>query len=388
MNRSVMDMSSNMNLSDRIKQYQNVFGESIKKELIIKEDNRTVFNTGIHRDENGKYYLYARVPTHHTTYPSWIRLYVSDDGTSFKEKTDHFISPGYTIEEYSYGCEDDRCSKVDDWFAHTYSMLLANNVETPRRDDASVYIGVSLGRTPDEAVFAGIVNIKENKDAACIKPSDKMHLIHRPRNWTPISAVWSGDFDKGLAKAKDIYYSNSNAPETRKRIPRLEPPSKNRVLCPLIGSFGKDARIGLGAPPMKDNGEYLFTYHVRDVPYQYWWSMGIMNEVDGQLKIKKILPFPVCIPDTPWEMIGDVPKVSFIGGLTEKDRMLEAWIGAADNYILKATINKDYMYSVIDDHGIDETEIDKVIEKYVKDNEKAFRKNKLIDPDWINKIAG
>lgn len=388
MNVGVMDMSSDMDLHDRIKKYHDVFGESIKKELIIKKDTGAVFNTGIYKDKKDKYYLYARVPTHHKTYPSWIRLYVSDDGKSFKEKTDHFISPEYTTDEYSYGCEDDRCSKIGDWFAHTYTMLLASNAKTPRRYDTSGYIGVSLGRTPDEAVSAGIVDIEQDKDAACIRPSEKIHLIHRPGKWSKISAIWSGDFDKGFTKAEELYSSNSNAPETRKRIPRLEPPSKNRVLCPLIGRFGKDARIGLGAPPMKDNDEYLFTYHVRDVPYQYWWSMGIMNEEDGQLKIKKILPFPVCIPDSPWEMIGDVPKVSFVGGLTEKDGILEAWIGAADNYILKATIEKDCLYSAIDDYGIDETEIDNVIKKYVEDNKKAFEKNKLIDQEWIKKIAG
>ena len=95
-----MDMSSDMDLLGRINKYRDVFGENIKKELIIKEDNGAVFNTGIYRDKNGKYYLYARVPTHHTSYPSWIRLYVSDDGTNFKEEKDHFIFPNYTVEGY------------------------------------------------------------------------------------------------------------------------------------------------------------------------------------------------------------------------------------------------------------------------------------------------
>lgn len=383
---------ADMDISDRIKQYNKLFKGKVKKELILKEDNGAIFNTGAYKDEDGTYYLYPRTVTHHKNYPSWIRLYKSDDGKDFKKEKEFFISPEYVVEDYSYGCEDDRCSKIDDWFAHTYTKLLANNPQNPIREDTEYYIGVSLGRKPDEAIFTGIIDIEEDKDAACIKPNDKTYLLHRPGGkWAPVTAIWYGDFDKGFDEAKELYYSNLNNPVIREKYQKLPPPSKNRVLFPIPGSPKKGGRIGIGAPPMKDamndKKDYLFTYHVMDVPYQYWWSVGLMNEEDGQLKIKKVLPFPVCIPDTPEELIGDVPKVSFVGHLTEKDGMLEAWVGGADTYVLKATIEKDYLYSVIEDYGVDEPEVDREIEKYVKANKKLFRKNKLIDQEWLEKVV-
>ncbi len=366
-----------------IKLSNKLFGRKLKKELILKTDGRAIFNTGAYRAENGEYYLFPRISTHHHNYPSWISLYRSNDGKNFNRAVEFFIHPPYTIEDYSYGCEDDRCSKIDDWFVHTHTLLLANEPDYPTRNNCTDYICLSLGKKADEAKIAGIIDIKRDKNACCIKISEKIHLIHRAFEWSTPPCIWYGDFSESFAGSINFCFTEN---EVHISLPKIKPSSKNRILLSPLKSWGA-FKIGLGAPPLKiSDNTFLFTYHVRAFPYQYWWSAGIMYEKNNQLKIKKLLPFPLCLPNSPWELIGDVPKVSFICGITKSGNTIEGWVGGADNWIIKTEIEFDYLNSVIEDYGMGEEEIDSTIKEYVRENKKKLMENNLIDKKWLKNM--
>lgn len=363
--------------------YKKLFERKLQKKLILDEKDGVVFNPGVYRSEDGKYYLYARTSTHHVNYTSWIRLYESDDGINFKKTREFFMYPPYTIQEYIYGFEDDRCSKIGEWWVHTHSTLLANDTESPSRKNYSDYIGVSLGKRPDEALFVGIVDIPDDKNSALI--GDAPWLIHRPLKWSLPPCIWYGDFNKGFTQATSLYPKAKAGELPYESLIRIKPPENNRILLAPLEKWGV-FKIGLGAQPVYiGNSRYLFTIHVRSIPYQYWITAGILR-ADKELKLEKLLPFPICIPDTPWEIIGDVPKVCFICGATLADGTFEGWYGAADTRIMKFELDLDYLLSVIDEYGIGEEEREESIRRYVKQNEEKLTKNKLIDQNWLNEI--
>nr|WP_240910923.1 hypothetical protein [Thermococcus sp. MV5] len=292
--------------------------------------------------------------------------------------------PPYTIQEYLYGFEDDRCSKIGEWWVHTHSTLLARDTRTPSRKNYSDYIGISLGKQPDEAVFIGIVDIQDDKNSALIEGLP--WLIHRPLNWSQPPAIWYGDFSKGFEQSQEFYHKVKDGGYPYESLIRIAPPENNRVLLAPLKEWGV-FKIGLGAQPVYiGNSRYLFTIHVRSVPYQYWLTAGILR-VKKEPKLEKLLPFPLCLPETPWEIIGDVPKVCFICGATIVDGTFEGWYGAADTRVMKFEIDIDYLLSAIDKYGIEEGEIEESVRTYVKQNEERIRENKLVDQEWLTSLS-
>jgi len=363
-----------------------LFKDNIKKTPILVEDGQALFNPGVYRTESGEYYLFVRTSTHHKNYPSWIRLYKSDDGQNFKKVKEFFIYPEYTIKDYSYGCEDDRCIKLDEWFVHNYTYLLSKDPTNPSPQYLDHYIAISLSKEVEQALFIGFIDIKDNKDGTCFKGEEKIYLIHRPSTWSDPPCMWYGDFNEGFCDSKKIYFNKLKQNKLYDSAPKIKPPVDNKILLPPLENWEVN-RIGLGSQiiPYKDN-EYLFTYHVCHKFYQYWWSVGTLYEKDGELLINKILPIPLCIPDTPWEMIGDVPKVSFICGLTQNNNTLEAWYGASDTWIMKLEIELDHINTALEKYGIGEDEVKKNIQNYVKKNKDTIGPNKLVDQNWYNQI--
>ncbi len=366
-----------------VEMHRKLFGNKLQKKLILDERGGVVFNPGIYRSEDGKYYLYARTSTHHVNYTSWIRLYESEDGINFRKTKEFFLYPPYTIKEYIYGFEDDRCSKINEWWVHTHSTLLANDTESPSRKNFTDYIGVSLGKKADEAYFVGIVDIPDDKNSALV--GDRPWLIHRPVTWGKPPCIWYGDFSEGFKQAQALYPKAKENELPYERLIRITPPKNNRILLAPLDEWGV-YKIGLGAQPIYiGNSRYLFTVHVRSIPYQYWVTAGILK-IKDEPKIEKLLPIPLCIPDTPWEIIGDVPKVCFICGVTLADGKVEGWYGAADTRIMKFEIDLDYLLSVIEEYGITEERINENIEKYVKENRDKLINNELIDQEWLHTI--
>ena len=363
-----------------------LFKNKIKKSPILVKDGEALFNAGAYRAENGEYYLYTRTAIHHSNYTSWIRLYKSNDGMNFTKDNEFFIYPQYTIQDYSYGCEDDRCSKINEWFVHNYTYLLAKDPTNPSKNNFDHYIAVSLGQKADDAIFSGIIDMKANKDGACFQGEEKLHLIHRPSFWAEPASIWYGDFTKGFEEAKKNYYDKLKKEKICQTLPKLSPPVNNRILLSPLQDWDVD-RMGLGAQTLPYKGKkHLFTYHVCHNFYQYWWSVGTIYEKDGELIIDKLLPIPLCIPDTPWELIGDVPKVSFICGITQNNNTIEAWYGASDTWIMKLEIDADYLDTVLEKYGIGESEIKENIQKYLKNNRNTIENNELLDKDWYSQL--
>ncbi|MFH1726200.1 MAG: hypothetical protein ABII00_16445 [Elusimicrobiota bacterium] len=328
-------------LAETIELSAGVFAGKVKKTVVLCESGQALFNPGAYRAADGHTYLFVRFSTHHGNYPGWIRLHASANGTAFFKEKEHFIWPGYTVNDYSVGCEDDRCSPMREWLVHTHSLLLARDTRSPNRARYDDYIGVALGRAPDEAVPAGIVAMRGNKNAACVEAGSRTFLFHRPLEWGDPPCIWCGDFSRGFEEAVRNAADGTGGSRVPGALPRLAPPVDNRIVLAPLPAWSV-YKIGLGAQPLAVGSRYLFTYHARSDPYQYWWSAGFLREKDGRLTLERLLPFPVCFPDTPWEMIGDVPKVSFLCGATRahvgRNRALLEADDRVDNSWLKALL--------------------------------------------------
>ncbi|RLA94350.1 MAG: hypothetical protein DRG83_19820 [Deltaproteobacteria bacterium] len=360
--------------------YKKTFETTVKKHLVIDEGKEAVFNPGVYK--GSKYYVYARTSTHHVNYTSWIRLYESSDGLNFRLVKDFFMYPPYTVKEYIYGFEDDRCVNFKNLWVHTHSTLLAKNVEQPTRKEYVDFIGVSIGKKADEATFVGIVDIPGSKNSSLV--GNIPWLIHRPLSWTDTPVIWYGKFSEGFQEALDNLNLIEKNGYPLEELIRLSPPKENRILLVPLKSW-RAFKIGLGAPPISiGDNRYLFTFHVRSIPYQYWIGAGILVEDEEKLHLEKLLPFPICIPNTPWELIGDVPKVCFICGATISNGNFEGWYGAADTKVMKFEVKLDYLISVIEKFGIKEAELKSETEALVRKNLEKLRKNILVDRIWLN----
>jgi len=369
-----------------ISMYKELFEGKIQKKLILDEKDGVVFNPGAYKDDTGDYYIYARTSTHHINYTSWIRLYRSRDGLNFTKQNEFFIYPPYTLEEYIYGIEDDRCTRIENWWVHTHSTLLAKNTESPSRKEYIDYIGISLGKSSDKAVSVGIVDISHNKNSTLI--GAQPWLIHRPMNWTQPPCVWYGDFQEGFEEAKKNYARIQHKGIPYERLVRITPPKNNKILLAPLEKWGV-FKIGLGAQPVHiEKFRFLFTVHIRSIPYQYWITAGILKITEqNEIEIEKLLPCPICIPDTPLEIIGDVPKVCFICGATTNANKFEGWYGAADTRIMKFEIDFDYLVNTIETYGITQKEISEIIKEYVMANREYLKDNILVDKVWLEKMC-
>ena len=366
-----------------VRLYEQHFAKELKKEMVIREQGEPIFNPGAYRNDEGKYFVYGRYSARHWTYPGWIRLYCSHDGSNFEKKSEHFLTAPYAISEHSFGCEDDRCTELSHWFAHTYTLLLPQCNREPNRKEYLDHVALALGKSPDDATFCGLVDIPKNKNAALIETKEHIYLLHRPMAWDTPASVYCGTFDKGFTEAVERFsQKDDGALET---FPRLTPPSGNRCLLAPMPDWSA-YKIGLGAQPLQIGDEWLFTYHVRTDPYVYWWSAGLLAIDENGPYLRKVLNFPLCMPDTPWEIVGDVPRVTFLCGVTRRDKVLEFWTGAADCTIMRVDINLDYLLSTIEKLGVGFKEVQNAIKSHVQRNEAVLRDHPLICQDWLSRV--
>ncbi len=369
--------------TELVKQYRQHFAKKLSKEVVIKEQGEPIFNPGAFRSSDGQYYVYGRYSARHWTYPGWIRLYESGDGKNFEKSCEHFLTPPYNVSEHSFGCEDDRCTKIDDTFVHSYTLLLPESNREPDRKKYLDHVAIALGKSPKEAKFAGLVDIPKNKNASLFKKDDEVYLLHRPMAWDTPASVYCGTFTKGYKEAKERVKNEDD--ELLIKFPRLTAPNDNKCILAPFPAWGA-YKIGLGAQPLSLGEEWLFTYHVRTDPYVYWWSAGLMTVTELGPVIRKLLPFPLCMPDTPWELVGDVPRVTFLCGVTERGDTLEFWTGAADCTIMRVDVEKSYLIDKIEELGVDSSRIDEVVKEHVQKNKEILQNHELVCQDWLSRV--
>ncbi len=99
--------------------------------------------------------------------------------------------------------------------------------------------------------------------------------------------------------------------------------------------------IGAGCPPIETKHGWLLIYHsVRDAlaGYVYSASAPLMDLNNPQKELAR-LPYPLFVPEYPWELKGEVNNVVFPTGTSLFDDTLYIYYGAADEQIACASVN-------------------------------------------------
>lgn len=99
--------------------------------------------------------------------------------------------------------------------------------------------------------------------------------------------------------------------------------------------------IGAGCPPIETKQGWLLIYHsVHDAlsGYVYTASAALMDLRNPQKELAR-LPYPLFIPEYPWELSGEVNNVVFPTGSSQFGDTLYIYYGAADEQIACASLS-------------------------------------------------
>ncbi len=103
--------------------------------------------------------------------------------------------------------------------------------------------------------------------------------------------------------------------------------------------------VGNGAPPIETEFGWLLIYHgVHDTinGYMYVACAALLDLDDPSREISR-LPYPLFVPDEPWELNGYVNYVCFPTGTVVVDDTLYIYYGAADEGIACASIGMTFL---------------------------------------------
>jgi len=100
--------------------------------------------------------------------------------------------------------------------------------------------------------------------------------------------------------------------------------------------------LGNGCPPIETDQGWLLIYHsVHDTINGYMYvACAALLDLDNPAKEIARLPYPLFIPDQPWELKGYVNYVCFPTGTICKEDELYIYYGAADEGIACASVSK------------------------------------------------
>lgn len=99
--------------------------------------------------------------------------------------------------------------------------------------------------------------------------------------------------------------------------------------------------IGNGAPPIETEHGWLLIYHgVHDTANGYMYvACAALLDLDNPAKEIARLPYPLFVPDQPWELRGYVNFVCFPTGTVLEGDQLYIYYGAADEGIACASVS-------------------------------------------------
>jgi predicted GH43/DUF377 family glycosyl hydrolase len=271
-----------------------------------------VFNPGAAL-VNGETLLLVRVEdmrgfSHLTTARS------ADGKTDWRVEERPALAAESAFEEGHFGVEDPRIVHLEplDVFAVTYTSFI--------RDETVV----SLATTTDFKTFHryGRVLPPEDKDASLFprKINGRYALIHRP--------VIRGQAHMWISFSPDLEYWGDH---------RL-------LLTTRAASWDAD-RVGLGPPPIETPEGWFIIYHgVRRTASGSLYRAGLaLLDLDEPWRVIRRSQDWVFGPKAYYEMVGDVPGVTFPGGavLDSQTRELRVYYGAADTVVALATAGFD-----------------------------------------------
>ena len=274
-------------------------------------------------DKEGRIILVYRAIGEYYRYVSRLGVAVSEDGAHFKYVDDKPLLIPVSEDEW-WGVEDPRITIIDGEPIITYVKW---NYRETRLGFAKL-VGDEQGF---RAIRIGWLDHPVNtKNAAVLENNGRLLLFHRPWDWPPRPSIWVSGL-KSIKGKQSVSILDS---------------------YPLYITPEGMVKSGMGPPPLRlDNGDYLLFIHVVKPPEIYLVYAAL---VDKELKnIKAITSRPVLVPESDWELIGDVSFVVFPSAAIIVDDRILLYYGAGDKVVKLAIADLSELLMVLDKNIVD-----------------------------------
>ena len=292
--------------------------------------------------DNGKIHIFYRAVAlgNHSTL-GYCRL--SDPLTIEERYTYPVIVP--ETENEKYGVEDPRIVKIDDLFYLSYCGYDGENafgcVATSSDLKNFTKHGIVVPQLSGDELRS-LIKHQQDLNIKYFQPSTgssyvwdknvvffprkingKLHFLHRIRPGIQIASVDNlDDLNQEFWKKYMLDFKNHIV---------LDPKFTHEL-----------SYLGNGAPRIETEYGWLLIYHgVHDTINGYMYvACAALLDIDDPTKEIARLPYPLFIPDQPWELKGYVNYVCFpTGTILDDDDELYIYYGAADEGIACASVN-------------------------------------------------
>jgi beta-1,2-mannobiose phosphorylase / 1,2-beta-oligomannan phosphorylase len=319
-------------------------------------ENSAVFNWCPVQTEKGIEVVYRAVSEKknvdgHEINMSVVGHALSPDGIEFKERKE-LIFPEMDWEKF--GCEDPRITKIDDRYYIFYTAL-------------SVYPFCAEGIKVALAVSRNLEKI------------DEKYLV------TPFNAKAMSLFpEKVNGKFTAVLTVNTDNPPSKICIVQFEKESDMWSLDYWNKFYGEadnfrielkrcdTDHVEIGAPPVKTKDGWLFIYsHIQnyfDEKRRVFGIEAFLTDLDDPKKIIKRTTEAFLIPETNYELYGQVDNIVFPTGTLIVDGKLRIFYGAADTTCAFAEVELDLLLDAMD-------------KERTKEKVKRYEKNPIMVPD-------
>jgi beta-1,2-mannobiose phosphorylase / 1,2-beta-oligomannan phosphorylase len=285
-----------------------------------------VFNAGV-IEHNGIYHLFARGiregyrrnqgdGARFLDYVSDVLVFTSSDGIEYRFQQ----VLARSSDEWIHAVEDPRVQWVTSGgSAHavmTYTNLPHPSTGAPWRVGAHrlTFDGQQFALDHQSGCVLGAEGVHD-KDAVVFNlRSGKVALIHRVHPniqvavFDDLDHLWSADETYWDAHMRDLDQHT------------------------IIASSVRVSGVGAGAPPVATDDGLLLFYHERLTSGTYTMNVALLDHDTG--RVLAVLPEPVLVPELPWELLGDVDDVVFVGGAVARpDGTIYLTYGAADRCV-------------------------------------------------------
>jgi beta-1,2-mannobiose phosphorylase / 1,2-beta-oligomannan phosphorylase len=291
-----------------------------------------VFNAGVIEHE-GTYHLFARgirdgyrrnqgEGARFLDYVSDVLVFTSSNGVNYQFQQ----VLARSSDEWIHAVEDPRVQWVTSGgTAHavmTYTNLPHPSTGEPWRVGAHrlTFDGQQFALDHASGRVLGAVGVHD-KDAVVFNlRSGRVALIHRVHPniqvavFDDLEHLWSADETYWDAHMRDLDQHT------------------------IIASSVRVSGVGAGAPPVPTDEGLLLFYHERLTTGTYTMNVALLDHDTG--RVLSVLPEPILVPELPWELVGDVDDVVFVGGAVARpDGTIYLTYGAADRCVGAAVIS-------------------------------------------------
>jgi beta-1,2-mannobiose phosphorylase / 1,2-beta-oligomannan phosphorylase len=304
--------------------------------------NGAVFNPGVWYEDGTTHLLFRAVPSGYRAfaidnpnsavpvtgfdgYISYIGYAKSSDGIHFEWRRRPFISPDSHIDRY--GVEDPRVSKIDDTYLITYTALSSPAYREPEE----TLIGLATTADFSSAEKHGDIGPPVPSKDTVIFPrriQGRIAILHRI---VPNIQLMMFDDLEQLCNPPGKIWEEHMA-------------SLDDCVVMQPAQEWEAKKIGAGPTPIETSSGWLLIYHGVDVNHVYRVGLALLDLDDPSQVIGRSSE-PVMVPETPYELVGDVNNVIFPQGASLIGDTIHLYYGAADRVIGHASAS---LHAVLD----------------------------------------